>query len=328
MTYETFLEIVHLDDRKTVDRRWKAALGGKPYDLEHRIVVNGQVKWVRERAYMEFDNKGKLRGGFGITQDITDLKHAEEALRELNATLENTVARRTEELEHRALQLRKLTLELTEAEERERKRVAGILHDDLQQVLVAATFYTELLNKRIKKDTGSCEAVNKVRDLLIEAIDKSRSLSHELHSPALSTGDMGGAFQWLAQQMQVKHSFTVSMEIEEAIEVNSEPCRFFLYSAARELLLNVIKHAGVREALLILQRQRGRIQLKVSDRGRGFDAADSGLSSGLGLMSIREHAEYLGGRLRIKSTPRKGSTLIITVPDTENPQQEQPQISV
>ncbi len=81
LTYETFLSTVHPADRKYVDTKWKAALEGEPYDIEHRIIVDGKIKWVRERAYIEFDNDGILIGGFGITQDITERKNAEEALR-------------------------------------------------------------------------------------------------------------------------------------------------------------------------------------------------------------------------------------------------------
>lgn len=82
LTYETFLSAVHPDDRKYVDAKWKAGLEGEPYDIEHRIVVDGSVKWVREKAYLEFDPKRKVVGGFGITQDITERKHAEDALRQ------------------------------------------------------------------------------------------------------------------------------------------------------------------------------------------------------------------------------------------------------
>ena len=80
LTYETFLGMVHPEDREFVDRRWAAALRGEPYDIEHRIVVGPALKWVRERAELEFDDRGRLRGAFGITQDITTRKESEQAI--------------------------------------------------------------------------------------------------------------------------------------------------------------------------------------------------------------------------------------------------------
>jgi len=106
LTYETFLSIVYPEDREYVDRKWTAALRGKPYDIEHRIIVGETVKWVRERAELEFDEQGGLKGGFGTTQDITarkqaeaKLKQSEEALRRANEQLEAMVRKRTVELE-------------------------------------------------------------------------------------------------------------------------------------------------------------------------------------------------------------------------------------
>jgi PAS domain S-box-containing protein len=81
MTYETFLSSVHPEDREYVDRKWAAALRGEPYDIEHRIIVDDEVKWVRERAELEFDSKGELKGGFGTVQDITERKRIENELR-------------------------------------------------------------------------------------------------------------------------------------------------------------------------------------------------------------------------------------------------------
>ncbi len=80
LTYETFLNCVHPDDREYVDKEWKAAFDKKPYDIEHRLLVDGDIKWVREKAELHFDKLGKCIRGTGFTQDITDRKQAEEAL--------------------------------------------------------------------------------------------------------------------------------------------------------------------------------------------------------------------------------------------------------
>lgn len=81
LTYETYLARIHPQDRAHVHTCWKEGLSGKPYDVEHRIVVDDRIKWVREKAYLEFDKDNELIGGFGITQDISDRKLVEEALR-------------------------------------------------------------------------------------------------------------------------------------------------------------------------------------------------------------------------------------------------------
>lgn len=92
-TYETFLAIIHPDDRDYVDKKWKAGMAGEDYDIEHRIIADGEVKWVREKAYLEFDENGDLVAGFGITQDITRRKDVESELEKsrnkLDLALEN-----------------------------------------------------------------------------------------------------------------------------------------------------------------------------------------------------------------------------------------------
>lgn len=98
LTYETFLSTIHPDDRHYVNTQWNAGLRGEPYDIEHRLLVNDQVKWVREKAYLEFEEDGTLIGGFGITQDITERKQAEEALRKIQAELELRIKERTHDL--------------------------------------------------------------------------------------------------------------------------------------------------------------------------------------------------------------------------------------
>ena len=93
LTYETFLGTIHPDDRAYVDKKWNAALHGAPYDIEHRIMVNGEVKWVREKAELDFTNDGKLLGGFGTVQEITERKEMEQ---ELRTTLEASQRRQAE----------------------------------------------------------------------------------------------------------------------------------------------------------------------------------------------------------------------------------------
>ncbi|MBR0567883.1 EAL domain-containing protein [Azoarcus sp. L1K30] len=89
-TYGTFLNAVHPEDRARVNTAWQAALAGGRYDIQHRVVVGGVVRWVHERADLRRDSAGHLLGGIGMVQDITEQMHAEQKLKQAAAVFENT----------------------------------------------------------------------------------------------------------------------------------------------------------------------------------------------------------------------------------------------
>jgi len=219
------------------------------------------------------------------------------------------------ELEQRASQLQKLALELSQAEDRERTRLAEILHDDLQQILAAAKFHVGLLEHENQRPEDLQEIVGQVKGMLRDAIDKSRSLSHELRPPGLSQGNLADAFEWLARQMQTKHGLTVSVETRGSIDVRSEALKTFLCRIGQEALFNVVKHAGVAQARLRVRGGHGRVRLTISDLGRGFDPKALGQTNGFGLLSVRERVGLLGGSVRIRSAKGRGTTVAISLPD-------------
>ncbi len=261
------------------------------------------------------DASGRLVSVLSQVLDVTERKQAEEALRELNTTLESKVAQRTAELQHRARQLQKLTLELSETEDRERRQLAEVLHDDLQQQLAAAKFHLSLLNSRAKHDPSQLAIVAQVDQMLMEAIQKSRNLSHELSPAVLYHADFTAALSWLAGQVHAKHGLEVAVDAFGEVSVSSDALKTFLYKSAQELLFNVVKHARINKARIRVRRLGRCICLSVSDRGRGFDPQDLRQTRGFGLLSIRERIELLGGRMKIHSVKGQGTTFHIVVPD-------------
>ncbi|MEJ2108501.1 MAG: response regulator [Acidobacteriota bacterium] len=330
MTYETFLSTVYEEDRQYVDDHWQAALAGAPYDIEHRIWVDDQIKWVREKAYLEFDDDGKLLGGFGITQDISRSKQAEEELRMFNESLERLVAERSVVAEYRAEQLQKLTLELTLAEQRERQRLAMVLHDGLQQILVASKIQLGF----VERNENIHQAVEQVKGLIDDAIETSRSLTAELSPPILMQGDLKLACEWLVRWMRNKYGLRVHLKENRKVSPPAEEIKLLLFQALRELLFNVVKHAGVQEAFVQISDHEGCIEAIVEDKGIGFNPADlraeGGRSGGVGLFGIRERLTYFGGRMEIESAPGKGSRFRMALPnsiipaESKNPAQSRP----
>jgi len=238
-----------------------------------------------------------------------------DSLRELNATRESKVTQRTAELEHRAQQLQKLTLELSQAQERERRGIALLLHEDLQQQIAGAKFHLNLAKNRARHDPPQQAIVDRVDEMLKEAIEKSRRLSHDLSPAVLHMNDLREVLQWLAHRVRAQQGLTVRVDVASAATLHSEALTMFLFRAAQEMLSNVVQQAGVKEAALRVRRQGRDVGLHVSDRGRGFDPQELRQTAGFGLLSIRERVELLGGRMKIKTTRGQGSTFSIVVPD-------------
>jgi CheY-like chemotaxis protein len=243
-----------------------------------------------------------MEGLATVERDITDRKRSEKELKELNGALER-----------RAEQLRFLASELTMAEQNEQHRLAQILHDGLQQILVGAKFQIALLEH--SKDAAQVAA--DVSSLIDEAIKTSRQLTSELGPPILHQGGLIPGLEWLVGWMRDRHGLNVDLIVPEKIEKLPESIFVFLFQATRELLFNVVKHAGVTSACIEVTKTEGFIQLIVEDKGKGFDpsrftAGDS--IKGIGLFSLRERLNMMGGCLQIESSPGQGSRFKIVTP--------------
>ena len=233
-------------------------------------------------------------------------------LQELNEAL----LERTQEAEQRTRQLRALANQLTQTENRERRRLALLLHDHLQQLLIASRMKLGAMKLQIKTP-GPSKLVVQAAELVDEAIHASRSLSVELSPPMLYDAGLVASLEWLAQQMQEKHGLQV--QVESTDEPEDEDIRIFLFQCVRELLLNTVKHAQTQQAEVSMGRlDEEHISIRVSDKGCGFDLSklDARWSKGesFGLLSIRERLDLMGGNLEMRSSPGHGTEMTLISP--------------
>lgn len=246
--------------------------------------------------------------------DMTELNRTRQQLYSLNTELEKRVAERNGVACKRLEQLKQLNLDLIRAEQRERRHLAEILHDDLQQILVGCGLHLSFLRKSTDEHQKE-EFLSRTEETLKQAIEISRSLSHELYPPVLYHSGLAAALDWFSQQVRKLHGLTVQMCLNSQKQRFPKEIEIFLYQCARELLLNVAKHGKTDTARVNLDYQDGSILLCVADKGIGFDSESLfGKEDGFGLLNIKRRIETMGGTFEARAAQGKGCTVTLSLP--------------
>ena len=267
------------------------------------------------------DATGHIRGSVHVAHEITVRKRMEETLRKsenklrtLKENLENTVLQRTEEI-------RDLAKALTLAEQRERRRLSLLMHEDLQQILCSTNLRIDMLKEDVRNLSEAQEDLSEVKRLTLKAIKTSKTLSADLDPPILANEGLDAALKWLAQHFFDQYGLQVTADISEPFREIEMERRILLVQLVRELLANVAKHADTHCATLSATRSDGSIVITVSDKGKGFEVGQVRTRHKpheyFGLFGIDERLQLMGGRLEIESAIGKGTTakLILTLPE-------------
>jgi PAS domain S-box-containing protein len=261
---------------------------------------------------------GDLVGINVAVDDITERKEVEEMLQKGRDRLEEKIAERTARLGLVTEQLRELTMQLMVTERNERQRIAGILHDELQQLLVGAKIRLESLYQGLNSDDEQ-DKLDKSIQLIVDSLKMSRSLTEELAPKAMEHESLAKVFEWVCDFMERTHNLKADLVLDDEIEIHNRDIRLFLGQSVRELLFNVVKHSGVDAARIRLTRDKsGLLQITVSDQGKGFDPSliheTQPLGTHFGLFSIRQRLSFLEGSMKLESNPGKGTTCTLTMP--------------
>jgi len=247
--------------------------------------------------------------GISFRAAIFDLRERKRVEQELAraAQLERL---RIVEAEQRTAQLQRLSAALFSVEANERRELAALLHDDLGQRLVAVR-----LQLAAAARTAPPLALAPVLAILDDAHAELRSLSFQLSPPILHELGLTAALRWLAGEMRARYGLAVEFVADDEAPGLSSETRYLLFRSARELLLNVVKHADTSRAWLATRNREAGLELAVHDDGRGFaPELASPHSRSFGLLSLSERVHARGGRLTIASRPQEGTQVLLLLP--------------
>lgn len=238
-----------------------------------------------------------------------ELLQAKAKLQEAYDDLERRVTERTS-------QLRRVALEATMAEERERHAIARDLHDDLGQMLHVAGIKLGQLAKPLAE--GARLALTaELNDIVADASRMVRSLTSQLSPPTLVELGLLPALSWLADEMSRAYGLKVTVRADGGTVPQLDHAQAaILFRAVRELLINVSKHAATDAATVAVRGGGGKLVLAVADEGAGMADWRTALpeGKGFGLASIRERIAFLGGSMDIRTTPERGTTVTLEMP--------------
>lgn len=306
--------VAHADDLPMIEAALAGLSPAQPVvNVENRVFsANGELRWMQFVNRGFFDGAGRLLEIQSVGRDITERKLAELAEREANEQLERRVAERTAEL-------RKLAVDMTLAEENERREIARDLHDDLGQLLHVVRIKLEMLGRmKLSQDGGAM--LRQIELLVSDASSRVRSLTAQLSPPVLEKLGLVPALYWLAAEFGELYGLDVAVVADGEGGGFAPVQSSLLFRCARELLVNVARHAGCAAASVSLRATPTAWVLSVSDRGRGCADIDAAMGSGgFGLASIRERIGYLNGSTSLRSVPGEGTEVILSIPrDGEN----------
>jgi len=294
--------MIHPEDIPRVLEKWLANMAvGEPFEDEMRLRrADGEFRWFLVRDVPLRDERGNIVKWYGTSTDIEDRKRAEYALRDA------------------ASQLGALSRRLVEVQEVERKVLARELHDRIGQSLTALN-----INLNIMRTTLPPQASDELRarladsETLVESTTAAiGNVVSELHPPMLDDHGLVLALDWYARQFSARTGVSVAVRGLEPAERPAPEMEIVLFRIAQEALNNVLKHARASRVEITLGRSGSEYVMSVADDGVGFAAAEesAGRHAGLGMVTMRERSQAVGGRFEVRGVPGDGTRLTVRVP--------------
>lgn len=261
------------------------------------ITKDGRRLWMAWSNRRLVGEQGNLEGNMAIGSDRTAQHQAEQ------------------ELEVNQRRLRAAAAELSTAEQRERQRLATLIHDEVTQTLGGLKMQLQHLRMQPEAAPVVGELGEAIR-VAGEAVLQSRSVISELNPPVLSQFGLIETLRWWGSQLHEKHGLEVSVNPECDLAQIENATQVTLFQTIKELLQNTVKHAQATRATITVRGTDGGFEIEVVDDGVGFDPNSDEYKGqgGFGLFNTRERMAYLGGELRIDSAPGRGTRVTVSLP--------------
>ncbi len=231
-----------------------------------------------------------------IMRDITLRKQAEDALKASQR------------------ELRELSARVQEAREEEKTRIARELHDELGQLLTALKMDLGWLREHLPPDPALAARVAEMGTLLDRTVGSTRRISADLRPLMLDDLGLVDATSWLVEDFAKRSGVACRIDVPEALPAVSKAVATAVYRGVQESLTNIGRHAGAKNAWVVLGAADGAIHVEVEDDGRGIAPEELAKTRSLGLKGMRERIGYLGGSVDIARAPRGGTRLRMRVP--------------
>lgn len=286
-----YLEFVHPDDREITVREAENLTYGKPtYYFENRYITkDGDVRWFAWTS-TALDEKGLI---IAVAKDLTE-----------RIMLEKTLEK------ERKQKQKEITDAVLSAQENERQDIGRELHDNISQVLASARLYLTMVNSQ---KAGQDNYLGEAEELIANAINEIRSLSHKLIPKVLTDSDLKEAIKNLTSVTEKSAGYKIECEISKFSEKGiPDKLKLALYRIIQEQLHNISKHAKAKNVQINLKKDEQMLYLIITDDGVGFDTAAK--SKGVGLMNMKARAEVFNGQLNIISSPGSGCRLEVSIP--------------
>lgn len=285
----------HLDEAKMIELRVRLA--------------DGATRWVR--AAWRVDARGGAAATLhGVVQDIDEEKRLAERLTD-RAVAHGRLA------DERLAHMQALVRDLMRAELHERQRLARILHDEVQQSLLAARMHAATWGEGAEGAAAPGERARKIVELLDESYAATRNLTARLRPAPVEELGFSGALEALVARVEGRFGLSVELTMPAALPPLAPDVAQFAHAVVQELLFNTVRHAGVESAEVAVEVVGDRLRVTVSDRGDGFDMSALNRTrqdGGFGLPGLQRQATAFDGRLTIDSAPGAGSRMVLELP--------------